>query len=79
MCVPDKWKKAKISALFKKGNKNLAGIYRPVSLTCIICKIMEKLIRQHIIDFMNYNGHFSRKQFGFLKGRSISLTSGLRH
>ena len=32
-CIPDEWKKAKISALYKKGDKCVAGNYRPVSLT----------------------------------------------
>ena len=44
--------KSKISAIFKKGNKSLASNYRPVSLTSIISKILEKLVRDQIIAFM---------------------------
>jgi hypothetical protein len=43
--IPEDWKKAKISAIYKKGNKALAGNYRPISLTSVVCKLMETLIR----------------------------------
>ena len=42
--VPENWKVAIITALFKKRDKNLASNYRPVSLTSILCKLLEKLI-----------------------------------
>ena len=45
--LPDDWKRAKISAVYKKGEKSLAENYRPVSLTCILCKTLEKIIRNH--------------------------------
>ena len=57
--IPNEWKKARISAIFKKGNKSLAGNYRPVSLTSVVCKQMEKLVREHIIDHMNINNLFN--------------------
>ena len=71
--IPDPWKQAKICAIFKKGNKKVAANYRPVSLTAIICKLMESLIRNHIIKFMQDNKLFSSKQYGFISGRSTSL------
>ena len=71
--VPECWKEAVISALFKKGDKRLASNYRPVSLTSILCKILEKVIRKRIIDHMDNQNLFSNKQFGFLGGRSTSL------
>jgi hypothetical protein len=45
--VPEGWRIGQITALFKKGSKNSASNYRPVSLTSIICKLMEKLIRKN--------------------------------
>ena len=71
--VPDAWKIAIITALFKKGDKRLASNYRPVSLTSILCKIMEKIIRKRIIAHMDRFNLFSVNQFGFLNGRSTSL------
>ena len=71
--VPSDWLKAIIAVIFKKGKKSLVGNYRPVSLTCILCKCMEKLIRDHIVEHMRENNLFSRKQYGFLSGRSVTL------
>ena len=71
--IPEDWKKAKISAIYKKGDKRKAGNYRPVSLTSIVCKIMETLVRDHIVHFIKINMFFSSMQFGFISGRSISL------
>ena len=34
--VPQDWKKALVSPIFKKGSKSAPGNYRPVSLTCVI-------------------------------------------
>jgi hypothetical protein len=48
--IPKEWKKATISAIFKKGNRSMAGNYRPVSLTSAVCKLLEKIIREHIRD-----------------------------
>ena len=71
--LPEEWKHANISAIFKKGKKTTPKNYRPVSLTSVICKIMESLIRDEVIDHMNENKLFSNKQFGFLAGRSTVL------
>ena len=43
--LPDDWKSSNITAIFKKGSKSKMGNYRPVSLTCIICKVFESIIR----------------------------------
>ena len=71
--VPGDWLRAVIAVIFKKGKKSLVGNYRPVSLTCILCKVMEKVVRDHIIEHMKRNRLFSKKQYGFLAGRSVSL------
>ena len=48
--VPLEWKEANIIPLFKKGSRNKSVNYRPVSLTSVICKLLESIIRDH------YNG-----------------------
>jgi len=45
--IPADWRSAVITALHKKGNKAEVSNYRPVSLTCISCKVMESIIRDH--------------------------------
>jgi hypothetical protein len=42
--IPNEWKEGCITALFKKGSRKMASNYRPVSLTCILCKVLEKFI-----------------------------------
>ena len=71
--LPKDWKTAKITAIYKKGNKKLACNYRPVSLTCIICKKMEDIVRDVMITFAKKAAILSKKQFGFIKGRSTIL------
>jgi len=51
----------------KKGKKNDPGNYGSISLTCIICKILEFIIRDRIMEYCVQNSLFSNKQFGFLK------------
>ncbi len=49
MKTPNVWKKAQVSALAKKGDRKLASNYRPISLTSILCKWMEDIVRDHMI------------------------------
>ena len=71
--IPQQWKDATVVAIFKKGSKRLASNYRPISLTCIICKILESIIRDQMLEFFMQNNKISDKQFGFLPGRSCTL------
>lgn len=68
--LPFDWKLANVTALFKKGNKGDPGNYRPVSLTCIVCKILESCIRDTIVNFLESKNLISDCQHGFRKGRS---------
>ena len=43
--IPSQRKEARVVAIYKKGNKKLASNYRPVSITSVLCRILEKLIR----------------------------------
>ena len=42
--IPEQWKTAIVQPVYKKGNKYDAANYRPISLTCICCKLMEHII-----------------------------------
>ena len=70
--VPESWKTANVTPIFKKGDKRDPSNYRPVSLTSTIGKIMEKIIRDHINKHMQLNKLYSPHQHGFRKGRSCS-------
>ena len=59
--VPRDWKDATVVPIYKKGKRDLAENYRPVSLTCVVSKIMEKLIKQAIMDHLLSQGLLSDK------------------
>ena len=71
--IPDEWRTAIISSIFKKGDKSDPGNYRPVSLTCIACKILESIIYDHIIEHIIKNKLLSKCQYGFISKRSAAL------
>ena len=68
--LPVNWKMANIIAVHKKDNPSIPGNYRPISLTSTVCKILEGIVRDHIVQHMNNSHLFSNKQFGFISGRS---------
>ncbi len=70
--LPYQWKEAHISALHKKGSKSLCNNYRPVSLTSIVCKLLESIIRDAILPFLELNSKISVHQYGFRKGYSCA-------
>ena len=75
--LPDEWKHANITAIDKKENKNIPGNYRPISLTSIICKLLEKPVRNSIVNYTKTNNWFTRQQFGFIGGRSTATDPGI--
>ena len=70
--LPYDWKIFEITVIHKNGSKANVSNYRPVSLTSVVCKIAESLIRDHIILYLIVCSA-DRKQFGFIKGRSTVL------
>ena len=68
--VPFEWKEANIIPLFKKGSRNKSENSRPVSLTSVICKLLERLIIDHMVDFLVRHKLLNSSQHGFLKARS---------
>jgi hypothetical protein len=71
--LPTLWKRANISAIFKKGSRREAGNYRPVSLTSVVCKIQEKFVRDWLMTHLRENHILSPQQYGFVSGRSTTI------
>ena len=61
---------------FKKGSRNKSENYRPVSLTSVICKLLEKLIKDHMVDFLLRHNLLNPSQHEFPKVKSC-LTNTL--
>lgn len=68
--VPDEWKLANVTAVYKKGSKSLINNYRPISLTSQVCKIMETLVRDTVVEHLQKYKLIKDSQHGFMKGRS---------
>ena len=63
--LPADWKEAQVTPLFKKGDRSSSGNYRPVSLTSVVCKVMESVVRDRIIDHLTFNHLLSDCQHVF--------------
>ncbi|KAL8610848.1 hypothetical protein ACOMHN_056703 [Nucella lapillus] len=68
--IQEDWKTAFITPIFKKGSKTTPFNYRPVSLTCIACKVIERMARERVMDHLQRNQLISEEQHGFVPGRS---------
>jgi hypothetical protein len=68
--VPDDWKMANVTPIFKKGSKSDPGNYRPVSLTSVCCKVLETAIRDDLMRHLERNKLVNPSQHGFMPGKS---------
>ena len=68
--IPKEWTNANICPLFKKSDRSLACNYRPVSLTCVPCKLLEHMICSNIMAHLDEYKLLSDRQHAFRKGHS---------
>ena len=63
-------KKATIVHIYKSGDRTVPSNYRPITLTSVIIKVFERVIRKQIVTFLIYKGHLNPTQHGFRGWRS---------
>lgn len=69
--VPDQWKHAIVVPLLKSGKSpHLVGSYRPISLTSVLSKLMERMVTSRLTWFLEKNKLLNNSQSGFRKNRS---------
>ncbi|CAG4952044.1 unnamed protein product [Colias eurytheme] len=68
--VPKSWKLANVQPVPKKGSRADPANYRPISITSIICKIMERLLNNRLLAYLETHDILSDRQYGFRKNRS---------
>lgn len=68
--VPVDWKMANVTPIFKKGSKQKAGNYRPVSLTSVVGKMLETIIKETLTGHLDKHDFIGQNQHGFVKGKS---------
>ena len=74
--LPKDWKLAFESPIFKKGSRSVAENYRPISLTSMLCKVMQTFVRESVFKHLMMNNLLSKKQYGFINGHSTIVLSG---
>ena len=72
---PGNLKIARVMPGHKSGQKDLIDNFRPISNLCVISKIFEKLTYNRIMSFTDKHNLLSECQFGFRKGKNITLAS----
>ena len=65
--VPDDLKIAKIIPVYKSDDKKIVSNYRPISVLPAFSKILEKLVYNRLLDFINQHNLLSKNQYGFRK------------
>ena len=68
--IPHDWGSALVTPVFKKGNVHKASNYRPVSLTCVVCKLLEHIVCSNIMKFLDSENLLTPLQHGFRKNHS---------
>ena len=70
--LPSIWKLANVKPIHKKGKKNTFSNYRPISLTSVCSKLMERIIRDQLVRYLESNNLINEHQHGFRAGRSCT-------
>ena len=70
--LPFDWKHSIVIPILKDGKDSKApSSYRLISLISVVCKLMEKMVNNHLVFFLEKNNLLYKFQSGFRKGRSI--------
>ena len=70
---PDDLKKAKIIPLYKANDPMLFNNYRPISILPLFSKVLERIMYNRLLEFINKHKLLYRYQFGFRKDHSTYM------
>ena len=68
--LPAPWLHALVTPVFKKGITASPSNYRPISVTCVCCRVMERIVNFELIDYLQRHGLITKCQHGFLRKHS---------
>lgn len=69
-CVPSSWKTALVHPIPKKGDRSDPSNYRPIAITSLLSKVMERLINTQLLRYLEGHQLISDRQYGFRHDRS---------
>ena len=68
--VPPQWKKGTVTPLHKGGTRHSEKNYRPITITSILCRLLEKIVKKSMIKHLDDEDYISDDQHGFRTQRS---------
>ena len=68
--IPAAWKRAIITPIHKKGPTSNPANYRPISLTSVFSKLMERVVVTDLLTYLRENNLITKHQHGFMNRRS---------
>ena len=68
--IPMAWSLANICPLYKKGDRDLPSNCRPVSQTCVPCKMLEHMVCTNIMAHLDEHKLLSDRQHAFRKNQT---------
>ena len=71
--LPDIFKKANVTPIHKSGDKSLPKNYRPISVTPILCRLLETIVREVIVQHIKTNDIIINQEYGFREKRGCIL------
>ena len=73
--LPHIWKEANVSPIFKTGDKSDPANYRPIPLTCVLCKVLEHIVASNLTEHLDNSNILFELQHGFKEKRSCETQS----
>jgi retron-type reverse transcriptase len=71
---PMEWKAARVTPIFKKGQRTKLDNYRPISILPVVSKLMERILYDQMYDYLKKQNILSEHQFGFRQFHSTTTT-----
>ena len=71
---PMEWKAARVTPIFKKGQRTMLDNYRPISILPVVSKLMERILYDQMYDYLKKQNILSEHQFGFRQFHSTTTT-----
>lgn len=62
---PESWKTATITPVYKSGDKDIASNYRPIAILPVVSKVLEKIVAEQLVEYLESNQLLHPQQFGF--------------
>ena len=76
--LPSIWNRGHGTPIHKKGSRSSPNNYQPITLTSVIGKILESIVRDHILNHLTRHNLLSHEQHGFVPGKCIYFLNNLQ-